>query len=464
MRAPLREWMKSSAEREAWTRFLIGVFGLILAFACAVMSSATREAGNLLATALLASFALLLAGIVGLATVPYLAKRVALRRVKSALNYDVTREGGVYLLLTLVIAIAALNTGNNLLFIVVSAMIAAVLVSGVASALVLLGVEASLDVPGQVFAGEQYVAVVSLRNTRRWLPAFSVHVSSPATKEKKGRWEWKRTIFEWPKASEGKRPLIRWPDMSLVRASTPEEPRELLQRRVYFAYIPALRTLHADVDLRFERRGRVLQNGLAVSSRFPFSFLLKTRIVPVSSEVIVYPSIAPTDEFLEVLPLITGEFESYVRGRGYDLYRIREYQPEDSARHVDWKSTAKSGSLKVREFTREDERKVRIVWDNPRVGALSGPQYEKGVELAASLAWHFAKASAEVSFAAPGYSGVSNVYDFLEYLALTSPSDGASVLDDLPVSGDFNVILTTRTRGTIPSSLWQSSYFMFLND
>ena len=67
-------------------------------------------------------------------------------------------------------------------------------------------------------------------------------------------------------------------------------------------------------------------------------------------------------------PLITGEFETFARGRGDDLYLIREYMPEDSARHVDWKATAKSGSLKVREFSREDERKLRLVFDNPGSG------------------------------------------------------------------------------------------------
>ena len=66
-----------------------------------------------------------------------------------------------------------------------------------------------------------------------------------------------------------------------------------------------------------------------------------------------------------------GEWESFVRGRGSDLYRIREYMPEDSARHVDWKATAKSGSLKVREFSREDERKLCIVFDNPAAGLIS---------------------------------------------------------------------------------------------
>ena len=97
---------------------------------------------------------------------------------------------------------------------------------------------------------------------------------------------------------------------------------------------------------------------------------MKTRRINLAREIIVYPVVEPTDQFLEVLPMVTGEFESFVRGRGYDLYRIREYMPEDSARHVDWKATARTGNLKVREFSREDERKLRIIFDNPAPGAL----------------------------------------------------------------------------------------------
>ena len=83
------------------------------------------------------------------------------------------------------------------------------------------------------------------------------------------------------------------------------------------------------------------------------------------------------NELFEILPLVRGEWESFVRGRGADLYRIREYMPEDSARHVDWKATAKSGSLKVREFAREDERKLCIVFDNPETGLISERVYER---------------------------------------------------------------------------------------
>jgi hypothetical protein len=136
--------------------------------------------------------------------------------------------------------------------------------------------------------------------------------------------------------------------------------------------------------------------------------------------------------------------------------------PEDSARHVDWKATAKSGSLKVREFSREDERKLRVVFDNPGPGSVSEQAYENAVTVAASLGWHFAEANAELSFVAQNYRGGAEIHDFLEYLATVAPQASSSVLDDLDISGDYNIILTTRPRETIPANLRACSYFIFI--
>src|SRR4051794_8022813 len=233
----------TGVEREAWIRFLIAIFGLLFAFAAALLSTAAREAGNLIATVVLASSSLLLAGIVGVATVPYLARRAAVRRVRDALNYDVTREGGAYLVLTLLIAVAALNTGNNLLFLVVSAMLGAVLVSGIASAVVLMGMEVDLELPQHVFAQQQYTAVVLVRNRRRWVPAFSVSVVPPITKAKGGKWIWRQSMFVFPAEASGKPAWIRWPDLSLVRVKAPEVEAGVLRDRVYYPFIPARQTI-----------------------------------------------------------------------------------------------------------------------------------------------------------------------------------------------------------------------------
>jgi uncharacterized protein (DUF58 family) len=216
--------------------------------------------------------------------------------------------------------------------------------------------------------------------------------------------------------------------------------------------------------LNFAHRGRYQQESFSLTTRFPFAFLTKKRRVALTREIVVYPAIEPADEFFEVLPLITGEFETFVRGRGSDLYRLREYTQEDSARHVDWKATAKSGSLKVREFSREDERKLRIVFDNPAPGTISAPAYERAVALAASLGWHFAEENTEVSFVAPGYEGGPDIYRFLAYLAVIAPETLPSVVESLQPTDDYNIILTPRSRGTVPTALWACSYFVFIGD
>jgi uncharacterized protein (DUF58 family) len=119
--------------------------------------------------------------------------------------------------------------------------------------------------------------------------------------------------------------------------------------------------------------------------------------------------------------------------------------------------------LKVREFTREDERKLRLVFDNPEPGRISADAYERGVALAASLAWHFAASATDLSFAAPDYSGSLDVYDFLRHVALIEPSAGASILDSLALTDDYNIVVTARKRGSIPTPLWNCSYFVFLD-
>jgi len=454
--------MFAAVDRGAWIRFFVAIFGLLLAFASAMLSTVSRESGNLLATAILASAALLLAGVVGVATVPYLARRVMVRRVRDAFDYEVTREGIIYLGLTLLIGIAALNTGNNLHFLVVAAMLAAIVVSGVASAVMLRGLRLEINLPEHVFAEQTVAARLTLQNLRKFIPAFSVSIVPLKTRKVRKKLEWKRTTFAFPPQRTGRRTWFRWPDLTVRLVRTPPAAPEIIRVPVYFPYLPAGESAHGDVEIKFDRRGRYVQEGFGVASRFPFSFLLKTRRVPVTREIIVYPRVDATDELLEVLPMITGEFESFVRGRGYDLYRIREYTPEDSARHVDWKATAKSGSLKVREFTREDERKLRVVFDNPKAGAVPPQAYESAVALTASLAGHFAGENAQVTFAADGFNESADLYNFLEYLALVQPGEGIVPLEQFCLTNEYNVVVTSRARGSIPNPLWQSAYFIFI--
>ncbi len=446
---------------QVWVRFLVAIVGLVLAFAAALFSTVLGESGNVWATIALASAALLLATLVGITTVPYLARQVVASRIRDAMDYDVTRAGIVYIVATVLIAVAAMQSGNNLLYIIVAALISAILVSGVASAVILRNLELDIHLPEHIFAGQPALARVVLRNQSRWLPSFSVRVV-PAKQRVKKSWQWEPYTFAVPRRRPPERQWIRLPDRRLRRV-TAKQQRPILQQTVYFPFLAAGQELRADLEMCFPSRGRFHDNDFGLATRFPFAFLLKTRRIALPREVIVFPSVEPPADFLKVLPMVTGEFETFVRGRGYDLYRIREYMPEDSARHVDWKATARTGSLKVREFSREDERKLRIVFDNPMPGTLGAAAYERAVHLAASLAWHFYHEDAEISFVASGFEPASDVFSFLRYLALIEAQEATSVIDRLRPSDDYNVIVTARDRSQLPPILMARSYLVPLN-
>jgi len=439
-------WARS--DRSGWKSFAIAMGALAGALLLALYSSAAAQRGEVWVAGASALAALGVAAWVAIAIVPRLARRTHLRWLAVHIDYRVTREGLVFFAVVLVVALAALNTGNNLLFMVLAAMLAGILVSGVASQAVLSDVEVRLELPERVFAGQPVVALVELINHKRTLPSFSLRLVSETKKTKR--------------ASGGS--------------------ANILTRPVYFPYLPRRQPAQQNVELCFPRRGVYRQDALGLQTRFPFGFLEKTRAVESHVEALVYPPVEPTEEFYEILPLVSGELESYMRGRGHDLYSIRDYQTTDSARHVDWKVTAKRGVLQVREFAREDERRVLLVLDPfAATGELagSGPgaalgdaAFERGVTLCASLAWHFYEIDSVLAYRCAGFEtpmapAGEIIYDILGHLATVAPSvpaAGSSFLDELASAPQvFKIILTRQPRGSIPTSLWNSSYIIFLD-
>jgi len=315
--------LRETLDRPSWRSFGIAMGALAMALFLALYSGAAVEQGHLILAGISAISALALAAWVGLTVVPALARRTPLGWLSYQIDYKVTRKGMVYIGGILVIALAALNTGNNLLFMVLACLLAGILISGLLSRVVLSGVDVRLELPEHIFAQRTVLAIAELENTKQIVPSFSLSLVSEAA----------------PQAQE----------------NAPSGPvPQILDRPVYFAHIPHRQTVRQNVELTFPRRGIYRQDVLGLRTKFPFGFLQKTRRVNSAMEVVVYPRIQPTEEFYEVLPLVSGELESYQRGRGNDLYAIRDYQFNDSARHVDWKASARTGALQVKEFARED--------------------------------------------------------------------------------------------------------------
>jgi uncharacterized protein (DUF58 family) len=151
---------------------------------------------------------------------------------------------------------------------------------------------------------------------------------------------------------------------------------------------------------------------------------------------------------------------------------------------VHWKASARSGSLMVREFTREDDCRVLLVLD-PRIPAAGSAKdawaakakinerFERAVGLCASIAWHLFERGAQMQFRSAGVetpfaAAEEVIFPTLRYLAVAEPvvaNESDDVIVELAASPDlFKVIVTAQPRGTIPMALWHSSYVVFLDD
>ena len=61
--------------------------------------------------------------------------------------------------------------------------------------------------------------------------------------------------------------------------------------------------------------------------------------------------------------LLQGDYRTLMRGTGIDLADLREYQPHDDVRHIDWNVTARLGTPHVRVFTEDREMTAWFLLD-----------------------------------------------------------------------------------------------------
>jgi hypothetical protein len=174
-------WAK--ADRPSVRAFFLSIAALGVALLLALYSGAAAELGHAALSTAAALCALLVAAWVGVTLVPVLAKRTPLRWIGYKMEYKITREGWIYIAGVLLVAMAALNTGNNLLFLILASLIAIILMSGILSSITLSGVAMRLELPEHIFAGQPVRALVELENEKLMLPSFSLRVEAAKTKK-----------------------------------------------------------------------------------------------------------------------------------------------------------------------------------------------------------------------------------------------------------------------------------------
>ena len=439
-----------------WWRPILGTLLVLAGLATAIVTLMARRIGapELASAGAIASLVFVL--LIMVLVVPPLARSAFAEVAGRGLPIEVTTGGVIFVVILVIVALAAWNTGNNLLFMVFSIMLSTIFVSWAAARAALRDLTVSARFPDHIFAGEPAEVIVTVRNAKRLLPSFSILVEM-------------RGSFDRPGVSVKKR----------RRASS----RKIILG--YFIYVPHGAAAEQSLEQVFPRRGHVRVNGFEISTRFPFGFFRhRRRLGARDVDIVVYPKPEPVADELNLLPLHTGQTPSFRRGAGHDLLLLRDYQPRDDLRHIDWKATARSRHLTVREFTAEDERRITIVLDTRLTDDIDEEnfriRFESGVTQTASLVRHFIDERAEVclvtgmergSFG----TGLEHLYACLRRLALVQSThapgptshlqemlDNATRADYQADDANYLVVLTTAARGSIPPNIWRRAFVIYL--
>ena len=439
----------SPPKQSSWLRVILGTLLVLAGLAAALVTVLARQANQSGIAGAAALLSLLIALLLTIFIVPPLARSAKVEVANIDFPIEPTSGGGVFLVIILVVGFAAWNTGNNLLFLVFSLLLSTLFVGWMAARSSLRDLTVSARFPDHIFAAEAAPVIVTLRNTKRLLPSFSILV-------------------------EARGPNI---DAEAKRAR-----RYVKRLLAYFSYVPHRAAAEQKVEQLFPKRGHVLIDGFELSTRFPFGFFRRRRRLRARNvDIIVYPKPEVISDELHLLPMYAGRIPSLRRGAGHDLFSMRDYQPQDDLRHIDWKATARSRRLTVREFTSEDERRITIVLDTRLQSIAMGElaeRFERGVVQASSLIKHFIDERAEVRLVlgndvGPFGSGTEHLYRCLRRLALVTPQDSedesreidsamrASVGRDV-VEHDYAILLTAASPGSIPASIWRSSHVIYL--
>ena len=315
----------------------------------------------------------------------------------------VTWEGKRFLFATVLIAVTAVNTGNNLIYLILSLMLSIVFLAALMLRINLSGLSLRVSTDHPVFAGDQTFALFKIRNRKRFLPSYSVYVNARGA------------------------------------ASA-----------VYCSSIAPKRSVSKDIKITFVKRGMYSYGTFSVRSGFPFIVFEKLLVLPVSGEVLVYPALMETEKFMGDLSGQDDTCGGRPAGSGNEIHSVREFRYGDDRRNIHWKATAKACSLMVKEYSVSDTRKATIIIDN--LFFSEGEVFEKIISLAGSLARHFLDSGYAVSMVSckkviPFGSGREHLLNIFDNLALLQEEDAMDYLKTHDRDGYTILLLKSGSSG-----------------
>jgi uncharacterized protein (DUF58 family) len=250
-----------------------------------------------------------------------------------------TRAGGFFTAGVIGLGFATLNTGNNLLYLLLGALLGLIVVSGWLSEQAIRNIRIVRRTPHGV-AGQPLTFSYEVHNGKRYLPTLA---------------------------------------LELREADAPIN--------AFLSAVPAGKSALARAEATFPRRGVYRLHRFTLSTTFPFGLFVKERDVVFPGSVVVWPRTDRTVREAQrggVRARRSGaeQISSFAGGRG-DYRSLRPYQAGDDPRDVHWRSTARFAEPVVREYEREANETLWLALD---LRTEASEAAEIAIEIAAALA------------------------------------------------------------------------------
>jgi len=290
-----------------------------------------------------------------------------------------TREGGGFVLLMFGVGFGAINTGNNLLYLILAMCCSFIAVSGILSEWTLRKIEVTGQLPPSFYANDSVALNLKISNKKKKMGSYAL-----------------RFFFI--------------------------ENVVNLEQDINLFYLPPQSTHTKSVFLKASQRGPLKIDHCRIATSFPFGFFIKSQEIPLHLTAIVYPEI-------KEIPLPhRGDWEkiegSSVSTEG-EVLSIRELREGDSLAQIHWKSSAKTGDLRVKVFCEEQTPAFKIALslkDSATGLALTGSALEQAVSTAASLIYGLVKQGNPVALNTEDFETAydntpAHLQKIMEYLA-----------------------------------------------
>jgi uncharacterized protein (DUF58 family) len=252
-------------------------------------------------------------------------------------GWRVTREGKYLVGITCGVGLAAVNTANNLLFLLLGLLLSLIAISGVMSESNLRGLRVTRVLPRRAQVGRPYQVEVEVFNDKKRLPSYAIEIED-------------------------------------LRVGQPAD------KRCFFLKISPGSAQTAAYRRTPGRRGVSRHRGLRIATRYPFGLFEKSREIDLDGSLLVYPAVDPVAVTHSGPGRTAGADHALARGQGDEIMGLRPMRDGDDPRDIYWRRSSQPDQRVLRIRAEETRGEVTLTLDTRTTDSDPSVQWREGFE------------------------------------------------------------------------------------